>query len=194
MPPHYATGEYWGEVLDHGLGESIEKKTPKFYVRFRVLGKVSPEDPDKYETTDEQYERTVDRWITDKTMEYVLEDLGRLGFTGDSFSELNADAGHFDLRGKQLRFYCQHEPDKTDPTKLWERWGLARESVSKPIVKAEDKTIRMLDSLFGKALKGLKKSGGIAAPPADKPKDRPAPQKSLVEQAEDVEGEEDIPF
>jgi len=160
MTAQYQPGEYWGEVVDHGLTESKTKKTPQVFVRFLVLGKVSAANPDQYDATDTQYERTAYRAITENTVEYVVDDMKRLGFAGVIFDEFRADGpGSFDIRGQQFKFFCKHEMYEGAAR---EQWSIARERNTTPVA---DDALKRLQATFGKHLKPLAK----AASPPQKP-------------------------
>ncbi len=194
MTIYYQPGEYWGDVVDHGLTEA-GTGTPQLYVRFLVLGKVSVANPGEYEESGEQKERTVYRAITDKTIEFVTEDMERLGFHGTMFDEFKADGpGDFDIRGTQFKFFCKHEAHyKTgSPT---EKWGLARERATTPVA---DDAMKRLQATFGKYLKPLAKTTspstpatGSLAPPKESPSvSKPAEADAALDGAAD----QDIPF
>ncbi len=200
MTIHYQPGEYWGDVVDHGLTEA-QTGTPQLYVRFLVLGKVSAVDPEQYDEAGEQYERTVYRPITDKTIDFVTEDMERLDFHGTMFEDFKADGpGDFDIRGTQFKFFCKHEVYNHVQK---EKWSIARERTTTPVA---DDAMKRLQTTFGKYLKPLAKSGpaaassgpatGSLAPPAESPPAEVSVTKADQANAEmdKAAGDDSIPF
>lgn len=167
--PYYSVGFYWGKITQQALGESKEKKTPFFALRFMVLGKIDPADPNGELIACEKYERTINMYITEGTIEFVTRDLGRLGFEGDSFRFLDPNTpGFHDFTNTEAAFYCSHEEYEG---KAREKWSLAKEGGAKLEVEPlETKQVRTLDNLFGKHLKGLKKQ---ATPKSEAKKPEP---------------------
>lgn len=154
MKPFYAPGDYVGSVTSQGFVKA-KTGTMQFVLKFKVLGTPDPLAPESYITAPTQYERSIFRSITEKTMEYFLEDLQALGFTGDSFRLLDPGTqGFHDLRGRIIDVQCQHENDVNNEAR--EKWSVLRGS-GKKIEAADPKELRQLDALFGKSLKGLKK-------------------------------------
>lgn len=145
--PFYERGRYLGRVVGQGLSES-SKGTPQIVIRFKVL-EFESGDP-----VNQQYERTVYRAITEKTMPYVTADLKVLGYTRDSFKFLDPKVqGFHSFDGQEAIFVCNHEPDLQGD--LREKWGIAPAEgaafeIKKPL---EAKKLRDLDSLFGKQLR-----------------------------------------
>lgn len=181
MPgPHYESGVYLGRILQQAMSQAGTGNS-QFILRFLVLGKFNPADPDSLVEC-QQYERTAYRTITEKTIKYFLQDLEVLGFDKDSFKFLDPGTNGFvDFAGKEVQFYCSHEP-RQDGAGLKEQWSVARQGGSstfevKPI---EPKHLRDLDNLFGKQLRGLKKTVPMTS------------AKQPVSAASGVDG--DVPF
>jgi len=166
MSAYYNSGRYWGRIVRQSLGQSKEKKTPQFCIHFQILGQVDLADPDGNLIPCQGYERTVFRYITEKTVDYLIEDLQRLGIElpHASWRYLDPDQqGFVDLSGKECEFYCEHEEYEGKPK---EKWGLSRGGGQLTIEKMDEKAIKTLDNLFGKKLKELAKPKR-AAPPAE---------------------------
>lgn len=117
--PHYPEGGYIGKVTQQAMVKA-QKGTPQLVVRFTVESKADGGD------SGPRQERTMYRAITEKTAQYVQEDLQKLGFTGTSLSELdpNSPKFAFDLAGKDIGVYCKHEADQE--SNLREKWQLSR--------------------------------------------------------------------
>lgn len=97
--------------------------------------------------------------LADKT----LEVLKHLGLPGDRLSVLDPDHPEFfDLAGKHVELYCSH---KMKEGNVFERWYIntPRAIQGKP---ADQKQLRRLDALFGKA---LKQKGKAATPATTEP-------------------------
>lgn len=179
--PFYAVGRYACKVVDQALGET-SKGNPQFVLRFQVLGLVDPADPSKYILAGQQYERTHYRAITDKTIQYFLEDLKLLGFKGESFKALDPNNdGFHDFRGMDIDMWCGHENDQDGKPR--EKWGVARQGSTFEVKPLEAKKVRDLDNLFGKQLKTLKSSEPIRTAPTNA---APPPQDSTEISDDDV--------
>ena len=154
MKPHYDIGKYRGKVVQQALSPA-GTGTPQFVVRFTVLVKIDQAG----EILDcEQYDRTVYRAITEKTMPYLLEDLEAIGYDRESFKFLDPSVdNHFDIVGQEFDFYCSHQPGQGGQG-LKEQWGFAKAGGGQAEIKPlESKQIRDLDNLYGKQLKELRK-------------------------------------
>mgnify|MGYP001173740613 FL=1 len=123
-------------VTGQGFLSSKTKGTPGFYLRIQPY-------------TDGP-ERDITWWLTDKTVEYVVRDLRKLGFNGRSFGELNPESGtHHSFVGDFITAECQYE--KGEDGKDYERWQLPYEGREiKPLERSEQ---RRLNNLFDKFLK-----------------------------------------
>lgn len=153
MYEHGAT--YWGKVTSNKMGKA-KTGTPQFILQFEIVGKMDPTNPEGDLLYCPVAERTVFRAITDKTIKWVLQDLEKLGFTGDSFRLLDMDEpGGFNFIGTELAFYCEHKAGQDG--KLHEQWGISSGKKPMEVTPMDAKEIRALDNLFGRSLKGLTK-------------------------------------
>lgn len=163
--PHYAKGRYVCEILNQGLGKA-GTGNPQLVLQFKVLGTPDPKDPGAYIVDAHQYERTYYKTITEKTIDYLIEDLKALGVTIQSLRQLDPSTqGFVDLRGKVADFFCNHEPPQ-DGNGMREKWGVARMASEFKVEPLESTKMRELDALFGKQ---LKVAFGASAPPAQRP-------------------------
>ncbi len=163
--PFYAVGRYACKVTDQALGETSTGK-PQFVLRFQVLGLVDPKDPSRYIAGAQQYERTHYRAITDKTIQYFIEDLKLLGFKGESFKALDPNNdGFHDFRDLDIDMWCSHENDQEGKPR--EKWGVARQGSTFEVKPLEAKKVRDLDNLFGKQLKSAKAAEPVRTAPAN---------------------------
>ena len=188
MPLFYEPGRYVGRVTNHVLGRTKTGK-PQFILTFEVIGKADGGD------VPANYERSVFRVITDKTVDYVMQDLDQLGFSGEKFGDLDvAESGVWDIRGQEFAFSCTHEEYDG---KHHERWSLARDGGTMQHTPLESKEVRQLDALFGRELKARKKQAAYSEPAKPEPPKKPiAEVVALPEEAnaELAESSDDIPF
>lgn len=186
--PYYRPGQYWGRITHQKLGQSKAKATPQLIVSFVVLGQIDPANPkgDLLQVM-QQYERSLFMSVTDNTIEWVMRDLQRLGFVGDSFALFDEGTPNFcRLIDSDHAFYCQHEAGQDG--QLREKWGLARENTGPTVTPLGNAEARKLDSLFGKQLKRLAAGPGPAD--ASAPRKAPEPEPAPVSHPAD----DDIPF
>lgn len=156
--PFYPCGRYYGEITHQKLAET-KTGNPQLVVSFLVKGGINPADPDgDLIAVAASYERTVFRVITDKTLQYAMEDLDALKWPGENWAQFDENASDcLDIRGQGAVFQCNHEPHY-QTGELQERWSVGRNSTGPPVKPLDEKGARKLDALFGKALKGRKKS------------------------------------
>ena len=196
--PFYEPGRYWGKITRQKLGQA-STGTPQLVLSFTVLGKVDPADPDgNLLPVMQQYERTIFRSITEKTIEWVGQDLETLGFTGGSYRQFDEDDPECcDLRGNELAFSCNHEAHyKTgEPC---EKWSIASDGSGLEVKPLDDQAIRKLDAMFGKQLKKKPATSATipatVAPVAPKPNGKKASPLKETFKPGDEEGETDVPF
>lgn len=167
--PHYNEGIYEAEVVHQGLNVSSQKGTPGFFLR------IQPEDG--------AYERDIQWWITENTVDNVLRDLKRLGFVGSSWSQLDPNTdGFHDFSGQKIQAVCKHE-QSPDGEKTYERWELPYDGKPREVKSLDKKGARSLDNLFGKKLKSAI---------GDQPK--PSTTAEMQREAATSEPGDDIPF
>lgn len=180
--PYYEAGRYEGQITSQGFVKAKSGNT-QFVLRFVVKGKIDPANPDNMFSVPNQYERTVYRALTEKTIEYFFEDMNSLGIEGlESFTELDPSTdGFIDLKGRTADFNCQHEDSEGGKR---EKWFIARRGAgaTKAVESIATSEVKSLDRLFGKH---LKKSPAATTP-------RLAVQQPAVSSA--VITDEDIPF
>ena len=161
---HYQQGLYECRVIAQGFDVSKEKKTPCFWLRF------VPESYDARELT-ESYEREIRLWLTDGTIDRVVEQLRNLGWQGSDFAELEPDGGH-SFEDLVIKVRCTHQQEDD---KVYENWELPSSFQS---CEHKSGMTRKLNALFGAKLKN-----------GAKPK-----PKSIDEEVKELAGEEDCPF
>jgi hypothetical protein len=181
MKAFFGEGRYTVQISDQALGEA-QTGTPQFILKFTVLERVH-DDGDTEAVRN--YDRTYYKAITERTIEYLTQDLKTLGFEGSSLRDLDPSSPNFySLKGRQVEMYCTHE-DRNSETQ--ERWSVAfTKKDSKPIEakRLDSAKLRALDNLFGKHLKGL-------APKAATPK--PVPVAKAVS-GDNATFDGDVPF
>jgi hypothetical protein len=107
-------------------------------------------------------ERTVFRTITEKTADWVVEDLQRLGYERDKFDMLdpNHSQAH-NFKDLEIEIKCDHETYQGKTREKWNfAWGGGLE-----FTPLETKEIGKLNALFGKKLRpsGYKMPDGKAS-------------------------------
>lgn len=150
---YFAAGRYWGKLIAQGMGESKEKKTPFFAATFEIVGKVDLAKPDGDLLDCPNGQRTIYLYITDKTVDRVIEDLKALGYDKPAFRFLDPETpGFVDLSGREIGLYCTHEEYDG---KFREKWGIHRDGAGPKIEPLDQKGLKALDNLFNKQLKAL---------------------------------------
>ncbi len=142
--------------MDQGLSQS-KNGNPQIWLRILPKESLTPEDHDIELPS---HERTVYWTITDKTIDFITDKLATLGFTGESFRQLDLNHNKPESFVGQLEdFYCKHETYNGEER---EKWDLSRGDFEmKPL---DDSEARKLDALFGKNLKSLSKKSEKASP------------------------------
>lgn len=157
MGTKYEPGRYRVRISEQGFGESKEKKTPFFFLRIVPFACYDPTTPAEPYTV-ESHERVYERYITDNTVKYFIEDLQSLGYDRTKFSELDpVNDGHHSFVGKEIDAVCAHEERDGDK---WERWSLAKAGGGKQIPRIDSKGVSKLDALYGQQLKAAIKTNG----------------------------------
>lgn len=145
MSIHYSEGRYIVEILSQALGKTSNGNAQ---IALKVLV-ISHEDGEPCT----QYERTIYRVITEKTIPYVVEDLRALGYSRDSFRFIDPnDPNHHSFAGQQITAFCSHQEYQG---KTNERWSVYTGGGALDVKPLESSEARKLDALFGKALKPL---------------------------------------
>jgi hypothetical protein len=170
--PHYEKGRYKATVTAQGFSESKEKKTPYLFLEvapFEALGaSVLPE---------KIYRREIKRYVTEKTINRLIEDLRGIGWNGTKLSELDpSNPSHHSFIDQEIEVDCDHDGE-------FDRFDLAYE----PSTQAESMPgiASKLDKLYGKAL--------VAAAPAKKATPKPA-AAAVPEGVPADDGDDEIPF
>lgn len=179
MSTHYQAGKYRCQITEQAFGESKDKHTPFFGLKVKPTGFYDPATGDLVPCSD--FERTVYLYMTDKTIDQATKNIRSLGFTGDSFRQLDPEVpGHTSLIGTEADFQCKHEPYNNTLSEKWE-FPL---SEGRPLEKVSGLS-KKLDALFGKSIKG---SAGPKAAPAK------AASDGAVPVAAGVAPDDEIPF
>jgi hypothetical protein len=150
-------GFYVAHVQNWGLAQSKTKGTPQFTLavvltNFKGPGGKLEECP--------SLTRTIYRAITEKTIEYFVNDLKALGYDRDNFDDLDpASPNAFDFEGKEVEVRLKYEQYEGQEQ---ERWELA---LVKPAAKPLETTgVQSLNAMFGGHLAGLRNGNGSTTP------------------------------
>lgn len=147
MSLYYDVGLYLGQVTAQAMGETKNGNT-QFVLTFNVLGKIDQTEPDKLIQC-EQYQRSVFMVFTEKTIDFLLEQLQSIGFHKPSFSFLDPSRpDHQSFVGQEIEFWCKHSEWEG---KVSEKWSISNGGGMKPVQPA---AIRKLDAMYGAKLKG----------------------------------------
>lgn len=173
----YDAGKYWCKVTNQQLGKTNTGKS-QFVLSFDVQGKVNQSDPEGDLEPCDNYERSIFRTITPKTVEWLFDDIehlcerGEIEFALDGFEFLNpATDGYLDLTGVEFEAECKHETYENKPK---ERWSISTGGGGLSVDPLDDKGVRELNAMFGKQLKS-RGSGG-----SPKPEQPAKPQRETV--------------
>lgn len=217
--PYYQPGAYWGRITSHRV-EPASTGTPQLILRFEVVGIVNPSDTEgTLLPVTANYERTVWQCLTNKEQnaipDFVVEQLSVLGFDGTNSHALDdRDPERLPLIGKELAFYCKHEPKQEKVGKDWvnttamkESWQISNVSSGskkEEVDPLDAKGFRKLDALFGKALnmnpgavaqaKQVQAEQAAPEPTMENVDVAPAATQPPVVDMTVPEGEDDIPF
>lgn len=183
---YYSQGAYKCEVIDQGLSMSSTEK-PQIWLLVRVLQ--SNDNPD---LTINQYERTIFWTLTEKTIDFTLDKLERLGFSGQSFRDVDPNVeGHHSFVGQIIDCWCRLE---TYEGKEREKWDLSRDLTVTPPDPLGDSDARKLDALFGRKLKERFKKSSAAKPAKAESQPNEPLAVGNVQSAGAPPADDDIPF
>lgn len=178
MSLYYDVGLYLGQVTSQAMGETKNGNT-QFVLTFNVLGKIDQTEPDKLIQC-KPGQRSCFMVFTEKTIDFLLEQLQSIGFHKPSFSFLDPSRpDHQSFVGQEIEFWCKHSEYEG---KWSEKWSISNGGGGLNLTPAKPAAIRKLDALFEKKLKALAK---------DAPKAEPAPQNANAEPGEPADA---IPF
>lgn len=157
---YYNPGRYWCKVTSQGFNKSKEKGTPFFFLAIKPYEIFVTEE--ECEPVDGNYERKIDLYITDKTIENVVGKLRAMGWTGDDFRDLEpANPDGHSFVGKEIVVHCKHEQVGD---KVYDKWELPGTGGG-PDIDNDPNVSRTLNAMFGKALKGNGNAPKKAKPP-----------------------------
>lgn len=152
MSAFYKTGLHVGECTCQFMGQSSsEKKTPYLGLKFLIKSRVEGER----EIAVESSERTVYLYLSDGALEMTIDAVAHLGYDKDSLKFLDpAQNGFFNFAGQICDLWCKVEDYKGDSK---EKWSISLPR--KPVEPPDEKELRRLDSLFGKAIRARRGPG-----------------------------------
>ncbi len=155
---HFAPGTYEVQITRQKFDVSDVKKTPGLSLYFRP----DPNLPD--------YERSVDLWITDGTIDRVFGTLGKLGWFGTNFEELHHENPEgFKFAGITTHVVCTH---RQDGDKTWEEWAIPTPFAKHDREPAGRSVLAGLNQKFAAKLHAA--SRAAVQPPAVEPVPTPA--------------------
>ncbi len=159
MSAFYKRGLYVGECTGQFTGQSESgNKTPFFALKFAIKARVENEQEHQVESS----ERTVYLYLSEKALPMATEVIAFLGYDKDSLKFLDpAQQGFFNFAGQRCDLWCKVEDYQGDSK---EKWSVSMPR--KPVTPIDDKELRRLDSMFGKAIRAQRGPGVPAATPA----------------------------
>lgn len=184
-------GRYRAVICDHGLTQTSTGKD-QVVITFSLCGMIDATTPGDLRPAPD-CNRSIFKVLTDKSIEYVMQDLRSIGWEGTSFAELdheNSDVAN--LIGKEIDVLCTHEEYQG---KTQERWSLAGRGAA-AIKAADSATIRRLDTLFAKHLKAGKAKPAaqpLGAPMAASKKTKPKSAEKATVPAWEADDDERTP-
>ena len=165
---YYEEGRYKGVVSAQALGKSSTGNT-QFVLTFEILGGVDPTQPDSLIRV-APGQRSIFRSITEKTIDWFVDDLKFLGYNRSSFQPLDpSHQNHHSFKGMEIEVECKHKQYNGETR---EQWNLVTDGGGFKVEPVDNATLRKLDSLWGKKL-----GGGAAT----EPKKAAAPQNANAE-------------
>lgn len=147
--PYYQPGVYGVEIMGQGLTES-QKGTPGFFLSFEPTYKVDERSGEQV-PVEKRFVRECRRWLTEKTIEYAVEDLTFLGYDRPNFSSIDPRTkDYFSFSGMRVEMICKINDNG------YEEWSLKRDfgvQAEREVVRLDGKKASKLDALFGATLK-----------------------------------------
>src|ERR1041384_6879313 len=118
--PSFDPGRYLVRVTRVELGESPNKGTPQVVISFVPQWRIDPNDPEERFSCPE-YERSIYRSITAKTLPWVGKDLATIGYHHSTFAYLSPDHPQYsDFAGVEFEAECEHEIYNNKPRERWQ--------------------------------------------------------------------------
>jgi hypothetical protein len=155
-------GRYRGKIVKWELSESKKKQTPQIAFTFAVIGYYTPSR--ELMALPGSDERTVFKFFTEKTIDYVLEDLRRLGWDGADPAELSpTHPNAFDFAGKECDLTCEYEEYEG---KQRERWNMGLGGGGLELTPLDKKGVAALTARFGDKFKATSAKKTPSRPPA----------------------------
>lgn len=182
MTAFYQKGLYVGECTGQWMGQSEGgKKTPYFALKFNILARVEGDR----EIQVEHSERSVYLYLSDAALDMTTDVLTHLGYDKESLRFLDpARDGYFNFAGKRCDLWCKIEEYNGDTKEKWQ----VSMPLNRDVTPIDDKELRRLDALFGKAIKTRKPSPAAPEPAA------PVAAGAVTHQAPPPPTGDDIPF
>lgn len=178
-------GRYWAKATRQVMSES-SKGNPTFVLSFLIVGEINPVDPKGELISCPSYERSSFMTLTDKTIDFTIENLVAIGFDKPSFKFLDPNVnGFFNFTDLEFEVYCKHQEYQGKVSEKFQIASGPKEMNLKPL---ESSKMRSLDDLFGKQLKQATK--GMKP----KPEAVAAAVSQTVEEANGEIEDGEIPF
>lgn len=155
----FEKGRYRAKIVGQGFGETKpstpgKDPNPKFFWRIIPIGMYSIDKPGGELAECNQWERMIERVITENTVDYFVQDLEKLGCSIRSFEQLDPEnEGHYSFVDLEVDVFCNHKTSNDGKTFEEWRFSFGGGGKSREVEPLDKKSLRKLDALFGQKLK-----------------------------------------
>ena len=176
-------GLYKARIANWGFNKA-KTGTPQLVFQFDLMAEIDPTLPDAMTQFQEPYvQRSLFRALTKDAVEYVVEDLKKLGYDRETFDEFDpAHPNAFPFKGVEFDVKCEHDVWNNRPV---ERWAFSWAGGGPAMGALPQDDMRKVNMLFGAKLKGLRagKPAGVMAPPSQAAAPPASAEKAAVSQS-----------
>jgi hypothetical protein len=158
MSSSFAAGKYRAQIVNWGFSKA-KSGNPQIFWSVKPIGKITP-GGDLENCPD--WERTIFRAITDKTIEFVAVELKALGYNYDTFDQI--DRNHpqaFNFGAGEVTVEMKHEMYQGKQQERWQ-FCLGKAFEPTPVERGE---VAKLNAMFGGNLKMARMSVAANSPP-----------------------------
>lgn len=144
----YPEGIYLAKITNHGMTKA-GTGTPQWFADIRVTGVAADDNNlERGFNPVSEVSKTIYEPLTAGTVEFFLEKLRSIGFTGKSPKELYTDHPDAqDFIGREIVVSCEHDEYKE---KMREKWKISRRKARKSL---SEEDLDNLEALFGDKFK-----------------------------------------
>lgn len=137
-------GLYVGEIAEQGM-EFAKTGNPQIVLKCKVISKVN--DDGTYEAVPGDVFRTIWMTLTEKTVDWVAEDLKACGFTGKP-SQIQLDGDDpISIVGTEVKLWAKQEKGLDGQPR--ERWSISTPRETRPVTPVSTMDASRIDAQFG---------------------------------------------